>query len=129
VLENQITITLSEGLKHIQPQHAGDRSIPVQHVEIDLALSAYSNAQLYYDHRRKHAAKQSKAESASALAIKAAEKKTNVALSNVDQKARIQKVRKVYWFEVRSTNLGKICCVHVAHATHESGVYVCLLCV
>ena len=94
LLENQITILLSEHMAHLLPENAGNKSIKVYQIEIDLGLSAFSNAQLYYESKKKHAIKQQKAESASVLAIKAAERKTNVALSAVDIRSRIQKVRK-----------------------------------
>ena len=99
LLENQITILLSEGMAHLLPENAGNKAIKVYQIDIDLGLSAFSNAQLYYDSKRKHALKQSKAESASSQAIRAAERKTNQALSSVDIRSRIQKVRKIFWWE------------------------------
>jgi len=99
LLENHITVTLSEGMQHLLPLQPGQKRVEVQQVELDLGLSAFANAQLYYANRKQHAQKQQKAESASALALKAAERKTNVALSAVDQRARIQKTRKIYWWE------------------------------
>ena len=99
LLENHITVTLSDGLQHLLPENAKNRAIKTYQVDLDLGLSAHSNATLYYESKKKHAAKQQKAECASQAAIKAAERKTNVALSAVDIKARIQKARKVYWFE------------------------------
>lgn len=101
LLENQITVTLSEGLRHLLPAEAlrGAPRVQVVQVDLDLALSAFANAQLYYESKKRHAEKQSRAESASIAAIRAAERKTNTALSAVDIRARIQKARKVYWFE------------------------------
>jgi hypothetical protein len=103
LLENHITVTLSDGMRHLLPPVPGQKRVEVQQVELDLGLSAFSNAQLYYTNKKQHAQKQQKAESASALALKAAERKTNVALSAVDQRARIQKSRKVFWVSNKRT--------------------------
>jgi predicted ribosome quality control (RQC) complex YloA/Tae2 family protein len=106
LLENHITVTLSDGMRHLLPPVPGQKRVEVQQVELDLGLSAFSNAQLYYTNKKQHAQKQQKAESASALALKAAERKTNVALSAVDQRARIQKSRKVFWVS-HNANCGR----------------------
>jgi len=102
LLENQITMTLSEGMRHLAPDQASlpkSQRTPFMHVDIDLALSAFANAQNYYQNRKKNAAKKEKAETASQQAIASAERKTQQALAQVDQRSRIQKLRKVYWFE------------------------------
>jgi hypothetical protein len=45
------------------------------------------------------ALKREKTSEASAMAIKAAVKKTEEALKEVDVRARIQKIRRVFWWE------------------------------
>ena len=68
-------------------------------VDVDLSLSAFNNASAYYSMKKAKAAKKEKTSEASAIALKAAVKKTEEALKQVDVKARIQKIRKTFWWE------------------------------
>ncbi|XP_043930219.1 nuclear export mediator factor NEMF [Protopterus annectens] len=79
-------------------QHKLQKSKPVL-VDVDLSLSAYSNARKYYDHKRHAAKKQQKTVESAEKAFKSAEKKTKQTLKEVQTITNIQKARKVYWFE------------------------------
>jgi predicted ribosome quality control (RQC) complex YloA/Tae2 family protein len=68
-------------------------------IEIDLGISAYSNATKYYDLKRYAAKKEQKTIDASGKALKSAEKKTQQTLKEVRIQTTITKARKVYWFE------------------------------
>nr|CAB3264294.1 nuclear export mediator factor NEMF [Phallusia mammillata] len=68
-------------------------------VEIDLSLSAYSNAQRYYNMKRQALKKEQRTVDASTKAFKSAEKKTKQTLKEAAAVQNIQKARKVFWFE------------------------------
>ena len=68
-------------------------------IDVDLALSAYSNATRYFDQRRGAVLKEQKTIEASGKALKNAEKKTQQTLKDVRAQSVISKARKVYWFE------------------------------
>lgn len=70
-------------------------------VDIDLALSGYSNARQYYDQRKNAAVKQEKTEMASAKALKSTENKIQIDLKKglKQEKAVLRPVRKQNWFE------------------------------
>ena len=96
--ENSATILLSN---YLDADEGDDEALtrPATKVMVDLSLSAYSNACVHYDTKKKHAAKQVKTLAANEQAIKAAEKKALLQL----QKVRSQPVnvapRKPAWFE------------------------------
>jgi hypothetical protein len=75
-----------------------EKLIPMT-IDIDLALSAYSNATKYYDQKRSAAKKEQKTIEASGKALKSAERKTKQALKDVKIQTTIFKARKVFWFE------------------------------
>jgi predicted ribosome quality control (RQC) complex YloA/Tae2 family protein len=68
-------------------------------VDIDLSLTAYSNATRYYEQKRTAAKKEQKTIEAGDKALKSAERKTKQALKDVKIQTTITKARKVYWFE------------------------------
>jgi predicted ribosome quality control (RQC) complex YloA/Tae2 family protein len=68
-------------------------------VDIDLDLTAFSNATKYYDKKRGAAKKQQKTLKSQSKALKSAEKKTKQTLKEVQAMTSISKSRKVYWFE------------------------------
>lgn len=68
-------------------------------IDIDLALSAYSNATRYYDQKRNAAKKEQRTIESSSKALKSAERKTQQTLKEVRLISTISKARKVYWFE------------------------------
>eukprot|EP00731_Ephydatia_muelleri_P028292 Em0019g1165a len=68
-------------------------------VDIDLSLSAHANARRYYDQKRHAATKEQKTIDASEKAFKSAERKTKMTLKEASAVAKIQKARKVHWFE------------------------------
>ena len=97
----------------------GELKLEPMTIDVDLALSAYSNATRYYDQRRGAVNKEKKTIEASVKALKNAEKKTQQTLKDVRTQSVISKVsiklfcqgksskfykfllqaRKVYWFE------------------------------
>lgn len=68
-------------------------------VDIDLDLTAFSNATKYYDKKRSAARKQQKTLESQNKALKSAEKKTKQTLKEVQAMTNISKSRKVFWFE------------------------------
>ncbi|KAG5924499.1 hypothetical protein E4U53_003412, partial [Claviceps sorghi] len=70
-------------------------------VEVNLALSPWSNAREYYDQRRTAAMKKEKTQQQAALALKNAEHKINEDLKKglKQEKALLQPIRNPLWFE------------------------------
>ncbi|XP_015585729.1 nuclear export mediator factor NEMF homolog [Cephus cinctus] len=68
-------------------------------IDIDLAHSAFANAQRYYNQKRSASKKQQKTIESQGKALKSAEKKTKQTLKEVKAIHSINKLRKVYWFE------------------------------
>jgi len=70
-------------------------------VDIDLALSGYSNAREYYDQKKTAAAKQEKTVLASTKALKSAQVKIEADLRKAlkQEKQVLRPVRKQFWFE------------------------------
>lgn len=68
-------------------------------VNINLGLSAYSNATRYYDQKRNAAKKEQRTIESSVKALKSAERKTQQTLKEVRTISNISKARKVFWFE------------------------------
>lgn len=68
-------------------------------IDIDLSLSAYSNATRYYDQKRSAAKKEQRTIESSSKALKNAERKTQQTLKEVRTISTITKARKVFWFE------------------------------
>eukprot|EP00897_Mesotaenium_endlicherianum_P003139 jgi/Mesen1/2853/ME000174S02111 len=95
--KNQITLLLS----HHEYDDMDDeqRTLPMEKVEVDLALSAYANARAWFDQKKRHAVKQEKTVAAHEKALKAAEKKTQQQLAQAKAVAAISHLRKVHWFE------------------------------
>ncbi|KAL8930505.1 MAG: hypothetical protein Q9208_000689 [Pyrenodesmia sp. 3 TL-2023] len=70
-------------------------------VDIDLALSPWSNARQYYDHKKTAAVKEQKTIQSSAKALKSTEKKISADLKKglSQEKQVLRPVRKQLWFE------------------------------
>jgi len=70
-------------------------------VDVDLALSGYSNAREYYEQRRNAAAKQEKTVQASEKALKSQTQKIETDLKKAlkQEKTVLRAVRKPFWFE------------------------------
>ncbi|XP_021920344.1 nuclear export mediator factor NEMF homolog isoform X2 [Zootermopsis nevadensis] len=68
-------------------------------VDIDLDLTAFSNATKYYDKKKSAAKKQQKTLESQGKALKSAEKKTKQTLKEVQAMTNISKARKIFWFE------------------------------
>ncbi|KAG5672133.1 hypothetical protein PVAND_002287 [Polypedilum vanderplanki] len=77
----------------------GEEILKSMIVDVDLSLSAFSNATRYYENRRTAAKKEQKTIEASGKALKSAERKTKQALKDVKIQTTITKARKTYWFE------------------------------
>ncbi|KAI4338572.1 hypothetical protein MLD38_023615 [Melastoma candidum] len=76
-----------------------EKTLPVEKVEVDLALSAHANARHWYEQKKKQESKQEKTVTAHDKAFKAAERKTRLQLSQEKAVATITHMRKVHWFE------------------------------
>ena len=70
-------------------------------VDVDLALSPWSNARQYYDQKKTAAIKEQKTLQSSAMALKNTEKKINADLKKglKQEKEVLRPVRKQHWFE------------------------------
>ncbi|XP_076305404.1 ribosome quality control complex subunit NEMF-like [Tachypleus tridentatus] len=68
-------------------------------VDINIDLSAYSNARKYYDKKKSAAKKAQKTLESSEKALKSAEKTTKQLLKEVAVMTTITKARKTFWFE------------------------------
>ncbi|KAG4067961.1 hypothetical protein HA402_010647 [Bradysia odoriphaga] len=77
----------------------GDETLEPMTIDIDLSLSAYSNATRYYDQKRSAAKKEQRTIESSSKALKNAERKTQQTLKEVRTISTITKARKVFWFE------------------------------
>ncbi|KAI4467690.1 nuclear export mediator factor nemf [Holotrichia oblita] len=88
---NHISLLLSDPYE--------ENELPTILIDIDLSLSAFSNARKYYDLKRNAAKKQQKTIESQSKAFKSAEKKTKQTLKEVQTITNINKARKVYWFE------------------------------
>lgn len=75
--------------------------IPDISVEIDLSLTAYANASLYFDSKKTAVSKQSKVEQNTELALKSAQRKIELDLAKNLKKEvdDIKAIRPRFWFE------------------------------
>lgn len=103
---NQITMKISDPFANLDEEEddddlreEGEEKLGLMDVDIDLGISAYSNATRYYDQKRGAAKKEQKTIEASGKALKSAEKKTQQTLKDVRIQSSISKARKVFWFE------------------------------
>ncbi|KAB5544616.1 hypothetical protein DKX38_012728 [Salix brachista] len=94
--KNCMTLLLSNNLDEMDDD---EKTLPVDKVEVDLALSAHANARRWYELKKKQEGKQEKTVTAHEKAFKAAEKKTRLQLSQEKAVATISHMRKVHWFE------------------------------
>ena len=76
-----------------------DSEVHTAVVEIDISKSAHANARVYFDSVRVASQKEQKTIEASKKAFQNAEKATQQSLKQIDVTARIEKLRKSYWFE------------------------------
>ncbi|KAJ8767313.1 hypothetical protein K2173_017357 [Erythroxylum novogranatense] len=93
---NSITLLLGNNLDDMDDD---EKTLPVEKVEVDLALSAHANARKWYELKKKQESKQEKTVTAHEKAFKAAERKTRLQLSQEKSVATITHMRKVHWFE------------------------------
>ncbi|KAL5981602.1 hypothetical protein ACLOJK_015665 [Asimina triloba] len=93
---NCITLLLSNNLDEMDED---EKTRPADKVEVDLALSAHSNARRWYELKKRQETKQEKTITAHEKAFKAADKKTRLQLSQEKTVAAISHIRKVHWFE------------------------------
>ncbi|GLT34754.1 hypothetical protein SLA2020_092530 [Shorea laevis] len=93
---NCMTLLLSNNLDEMDDD---EKTLPVDKVEVDLALSAHANARRWYEMKKKQESKQEKTITAHEKAFKAAERKTHLQLSQEKTAATISHMRKVHWFE------------------------------
>lgn len=106
---NQITMRLSDPFANLDDENVDEDDedqceedeTPLNTLDIDinLGISAYSNATRYYDQKRGAAKKEQKTIEASGKALKSAEKKTQQTLKDVRIQSTISKARKTFWFE------------------------------
>ncbi|KAL1359000.1 uncharacterized protein [Arachis hypogaea] len=93
---NCMTLLLANNLDEMDDD---EKTLPVDKVEVDLALSAHANARRWYELKKKQESKQEKTITAHEKAFKAAEKKTRLQLNQEKSVATISHMRKVHWFE------------------------------
>ncbi|CAJ1963097.1 unnamed protein product [Sphenostylis stenocarpa] len=93
---NCMTLLLSNNLDEMDDD---EKTLPVDKVEVDLALSAHANARRWYEQKKKQESKQEKTVTAHEKAFKAAERKTRLQLNQEKTVATISHMRKVHWFE------------------------------
>ncbi|TKY72455.1 Nuclear export mediator factor NEMF-like [Spatholobus suberectus] len=93
---NCMTLLLSNNLDEMDDD---EKTLPVDKVEVDLALSAHANARRWYELKKKQESKQEKTVTAHEKAFKAAERKTRLQLNQEKTVASISHMRKVHWFE------------------------------
>lgn len=76
-------------------------SVPTVNVEIDLTLSAFANARLYFDSKKMASNKQAKVEVSSQMALRNAEKKIqrDLARNLKNEVDALRSIRSKYWFE------------------------------
>ena len=72
---------------------------PVLKVDIDLTLSAQMNVQKYFEIKKKSHQKEVKTQDAAEVAIKQAEETAIKEINKQRQTQKIDKMRKIYWFE------------------------------
>ena len=102
---NQITMRLVDPFATLDDEDEDDEreedeeKLGPMDIDIDLGISAYSNATRYYDQKRGAAKKEQKTIEASGKALKSAERKTQQTLKDVKIQSSISKARKTFWFE------------------------------
>ena len=81
--------------------HTADLSESRLVIDVDLGLSPWSNARLYYEQKKTAAVKEQKTLHASAKALKSTERKINADLNKAlkQEKAVLRPVRQPFWFE------------------------------
>jgi len=93
---NEVTLLLTNKL---EDQEESAMTQAAELVDVDISLTAFANARRFYEMKKKANQKAQKTMDVAETAIKAAEKKTRSALSEVHIKNRIQQIRKPLWFE------------------------------
>lgn len=78
-----------------------NKSVPKVNVDIDLGLSAFANARLYFDSKKIAVSKQSKVEKSAGMALKNAEKKIQRDLQQTlkNETDALKAIRAKFWFE------------------------------
>jgi predicted ribosome quality control (RQC) complex YloA/Tae2 family protein len=93
---NQITLQLTFSLDDMDDE---TQTVPVTAVDVDLGLNAYTNAQNYYQTKKKVESKMEKTIANQSKALKGAERKAKQEIKNVEVKSAILQMRKPHWFE------------------------------
>ncbi|KAL9117817.1 MAG: hypothetical protein Q9187_005638, partial [Circinaria calcarea] len=101
VSDSEVSDNEDEGVRKKDPPNptkAVDKRLAI---DIDLALSPWSNASQYYDHKKTAAVKEQKTLQSSAIALKSTEKKINADLKRglKQEKQVLRPLRKQLWFE------------------------------
>ncbi|KAJ1983292.1 hypothetical protein H4R34_001376 [Dimargaris verticillata] len=76
-----------------------ESEMPPTLVEVDIYLTAFANAQRYFDVKKQSAVKHEKTVAVSSKALKSAERTIRQNLKETRVTASINKMRKPYWFE------------------------------
>lgn len=90
--QNEIVILLSD------PENE-DMEADLTPVQINFTISAFQNAKLYYENKKKHFVKEKKTIEASQQALKLAEKNALQEISKNKDRTDVLNARKTYWFE------------------------------
>lgn len=90
--ENEVVILLSD------PEHE-DLSADLTPVQINFTISAFQNAKLYYENKKKNFVKEKKTIEASHQALKIAEKNALQEINKNKERTDVLNARKTYWFE------------------------------
>ena len=90
--QDEVVILLSD------PEHE-DLEADLTPVQINFTVSAFQNAKLYYENKKKHFVKEKKTMEASQQALKIAEKNALQEIIKIKEKIDVLNARKTYWFE------------------------------
>ena len=90
--QNEVVVLLND------PEHE-DLEADLTPVQINFTISAFQNAKLYYENKKKHFVKEKKTIEASQQALKMAEKNALNEINKNKDRTDVLNARKTYWFE------------------------------
>ena len=90
--QNEVTILLAD------PEHE-DLEADLTPVQVNFTISAFQNAKLYYENKKRHFIKEKKTIEASQQALKIAEKNALQEITKNKDRTDVLNARKTYWFE------------------------------
>ena len=98
---SEVSDSEDEVAKTSKPKEPADPVGKYLAVDVDIALSPWSNARQYYDQKKTAAVKEQKTLQSSAMALKNTEKKITADLKKglKQEKELLRPVRKAFWFE------------------------------